>query len=243
MLKKLSFLLIALVGFTALQAQQAPTVDGILAKYFENTGGVAKWKALTSLKMEGIMSMGPMEFPGTIIQKAPNKQRIVVDIQGQTLIQAYDGVTAWWINPFMGSTDAQPMPDEMAEDMTKQTFESELMDYAAKGHQVEYTGNEEVEGAQCYVLKLTKKNGDVEFHYFDQEFYVPIMVKTAISAGDAKGQFIETFVSDYQDVEGLMLPHFIETKFNGQSQQKITIKSIVLNAEVADDQFSFPAGK
>lgn len=243
MFKKLSFLFIALLGLTALNAQQALSADEILAKYFEGTGGLAKWKSLSSLKMEGVMAMGPMEFPGTIYQKAPNKQRIVVNIQGQTLVQAYDGVKAWWINPFMGGTDPQPMPDEMAEDMTKQTFESEFIDYAAKGHQVEYTGVEEVEGAKCNVLKLTKKNGDVEFHYFDQEYNVPIMVKTTISSGDAKGQFVETYVSDYQEVEGVMMPHFIETKFNGQTQQKITIKSIVVNEEMADDLFSFPAGK
>lgn len=241
MLKKLSFLLVACIGFAGLSAQSAPGVDAILAKYFENTGGLDKWKNLRSMKMEGIMTMGPMEFPGTIYQMAPNKQRIVVSIQGQTLVQAYDGTTAWWINPFMGGPDPQPMPDEMAQDFTKQTFESEFMDYKTKGHQVEYSGEEEVEGAKCHVLKLTKKNGDVEYHYFDQEFYVPIMVKTTISTGDAKGQFVETYVSDYQEVGGIMFPHFIETKFNGQSQQKITIKSIALNEEMGDDLFTFPA--
>jgi outer membrane lipoprotein-sorting protein len=244
MLKRLSLLMLAAVSLMVVRAQnEAPTVDQVLAGYFENTGGLDKWKALKSMKMEGGMNMQGMEFPGTVYYMRPNLQRVEVAVQGKQIIQAYDGETAWWINPFAGGTEAQRMPEEMAAEMVDQKFESEFIDYKEKGHTVEYAGTEEVEGANAHVIKLTKANGNVEHHYFDAEFMVPVMVKTAIKSGPTKGQYMETYMSDYQEVGGLMIPHFIETKMNGQSIQSITIKTVALDENLDAAMFDFPSQK
>ena len=106
-------LLFALSLTFSLSAQsdtKTPSADQILSTYFENIGGVENFKKLNTMRTEGSMAQGEMEFQGVIYQKRPNLQRMEINIQGQELIQAYDGVTAWWINPFMGSKDAQPMP-------------------------------------------------------------------------------------------------------------------------------------
>ena len=55
-----------------------------------------------------------------------------------------------------------------------------------------------------------------------------------------KGQFSETYYSDYQEVEGLMFPFFMETKMDGQSIQKLTLSSIKLNYVFPDEHFAFP---
>ncbi len=237
MLKKTFLLMAVLVCAMAAHAQ---TADEILTKYFENTGGMEKWKALKSTTMEGTMAMQGLEFPGTIRAMAPKKQRVDVNVQGQSIVQAYDGETAWWINPFGGSTEAQKMPEEMAEEMVNQEFESEFIDYKTKGHTVTLEGKETVEGTETFKLKLAKKNGDVEFHYFDTENYVPIMVQTAVKTGAAKGQMVATYLSDYQEVDGMTFPFFLETKMAGQSVQKITIKSIKTNETFEDTLFAFP---
>lgn len=235
----LLFMFVMSAGMTL----SAQTADEIIQKYFENTGGIEKWKALKTSKMEGKMAMQGMEFPGTVTNKMPNKMRVDVNVQGMSIVQAYDGTDAWWINPFAGGTDAQPMPDEMAESVTDQEFQSPFLDYAAKGHKVEYDGTTEVEGAKAHILKLTKKNGTVEYHYFDAEHFVIIMSKSQIKNGEAKGQFTETYMSDYQEVDGLMFPFFMESKFDGQSVQKITVTSIKLNEEYKDDMFAMPKKK
>lgn len=216
------------------------TADEILAKYFANTGGVDKWKAVKTMKMEGTMAIQGFEFPGSITSKAPNKIRVDVNIQGMKLVQAYDGKTAWWINPFASGDEPQPMPEEAAEQLLSQDFESPFLDYAAKGHQVAYDGTAEVEGAPTHVLKLTKKSGEVEYHYFDAENFVPIMSKSQIKSGPAKGQFAFTYMSDYQEVSGLMFPFFTETKMDGQSVQKMTFKTIKINEDYKDDLFDYP---
>jgi len=231
------------LGFYFAQAQEKATditVDQILATYFENTGGVDNWKALTSTRMEGKMVQMGMEFPGVVTSAAPNKQRVDVNVQGQEIIQAYDGKDAWWINPFTGSTDAQPMPPEMAESMTKEVFESVLIDYAEKGHAVTYLGHQEVDGTDCYEVKVVKKDGDEQFYYFETENVVPIMMKTIASSGPAKGQATETFMSDYEEVNGLVIPMYIDTKVNGASQFSITITKVEFNVPVSEELFAYP---
>jgi outer membrane lipoprotein-sorting protein len=242
-MKRIFFLCVLSFSFLAMQAQDAPSVDEILNQYFENTGGKERWTSLNGMKMTGKMFGQGMEFPGILYMQRPNLQRIEIDIQGKQLIQAYDGETAWWINPFMGGEDPQPMPAEMAEEVTKEQFEDDFLNYADKGHTVEYVGTEEVEGAECHVLKLTKATGEVEFHLFDTEYMVPIMERTPIEEGPMKGQMAETSMSDYQEVDGLMLPHYIATKVNGQVVQAITIESIELDPEFDAALFAYPRAK
>lgn len=237
MIRKICIALVAVVIAVAVQAQ---TVDEILNKYFENTGGIDKWKSLQSTRISGDMQMSGFEFPGTILSKTPNLQRVDVSVQGKQIVQAYDGETAWWINPFMGGEDAQKMPTDMAEEMTKQEFESPFLNYKDKGHTVELLGKKTIEGAETYEIKLTKKNGDIEYHYFDTENFVPIMTKRPVSSGPMKGQESELYFSDYQEVDGITFPFFLESKVAGQSMQKITIKSIEVNPKVDDTVFAFP---
>lgn len=236
-MSRLFLLMIAVFASFQLSAQ---SVEKVLDKYFTNTGGVENWKNLKSTQIEGKMAMQGFEFPGTVINKTPNKMRAEVDVQGMKIVQAYDGTTAWWINPFGSGEEPQIMPDEMAESMTSQELESPFLDYAAKGNQVEYEGEGEVEGTKTQILKLTKKNGDVEYHYFDSEYFVPVMVKTMVKTGPMQGQFTETYMSDYQEVDGMMFPFFMETKMDGQTVQKMIITTMKTNVDAADELFAFP---
>ena len=96
-----------LLCFAAVHAQTTKTlsVDEILAKSFEATGGVEKWKALKSRTSIGKAFFG-QEFPMSIYEKAPNKQKTVVNVQGTEIIfNAYDGTDAWTLNPLQGGKD------------------------------------------------------------------------------------------------------------------------------------------
>ena len=222
------------------QSGNAQTVDEIIASYFENTGGKDAWKSLNSMKMSGTSSMQGMEFPITIYSKRPNFEKLEVEVQGMQIVEAYDGTTAWSINPFQGNTTATKADDEMNKEAAKKTFEDELLDYAAKGHQLERLDDAEIEGTQTFQLKLTKKTGDEQVYFFDQENFVPVMIRGFANAGPMKGAAIETYLSDYEEVESLMIPHSIMQKINGQTFMQATMKSIELNPEIEDQIFAFP---
>src|SRR6266487_3099192 len=88
--------LLFLFAFVASGFAQAQTVDEILAKYFENTGGIEKWKGLQNVKMTAKGKQGGMEFPITIIQLKDGRQMTSFSLQGKDLKQGvYDGNTLW----------------------------------------------------------------------------------------------------------------------------------------------------
>jgi outer membrane lipoprotein-sorting protein len=236
---KIKFLLFAVFCLGSLVAE-AQDADEIISRYFIKAGGLEAWKDLKSMKMEAIFEQENMSLQAVIYREQPDKNRSEIIFQGDTIVQAFDGETGWMINPMMGTSAPQKMPEEMAEMMKEQKFESELVDYREKGHMVELEGTESVAGSEAYKIKLTRNNGDTEYYFFDTESNLPVMERRPIKYGPMEGQDAETFIGDYREVEGMMLPHTIEVKSGGQTVQKLNIKEYALNEDIEDSLFSLP---
>jgi outer membrane lipoprotein-sorting protein len=241
-----SLALMVLISLQA-QTQKALTVDEILSKYFAATGGLDKWKALKSRTAVGKAMFGPgQEFPMTVYEMAPNKQKTVVNVQGtELMLNVYDGKDAWMLNPLQGGKDPVKLDDENAKDIKDEEFEDDFIDYQKKGHEVTLEGTEEIDGVKCYKIKLVKnknnpKDDSTEIHYFDAENFVPIVVVSYIKSGPMKGTEIKNYLSDYQDIDGLMFPFSMEQKVNGQPGPKITLEKITLNDVKDESIFAFP---
>ncbi|MBD3628579.1 hypothetical protein [Cyclobacterium sp.] len=73
-----------------------------------------------------------------------------------------------------------------------------------------------------YEIRLKKENGEVVYYYFDKEYFVPVKPRSEAATGLMKGQFIETFLSDYQEGNGIMIPHFTVVSVSGQTVQSLT---------------------
>ena len=245
-MKKL--IVIALFSFLALTMTRSQTVDGIIGKYFENVGGVEKWKALKTMKMTGMFPTPQGEFAFEMSRKAPNKYMVSLDVMGQKLIpQAYDGETAWMLNPFMGDPAPQKLPEDQAKAVKLDAdFEDPFIDYAKKGYEVTFEGTGDVDGIKCNILKLVKNKGVAEdevvmSYYLDGETYLPVMVRQKSNSGQMAGQEMEIYFSDYQDAgDGIIMPYTIDTRVGGQSVQAVKFSSIAINGEISDDVFKFP---
>jgi len=89
------------------------------------------------------------------------------------IISAFDGEKGWSINPFAGGTDPVPMTAEQIDRMKIQAdYDGIFYNYKEKGYKVEFTGTEDLDDIETYVIKLTRPNGDVITSYFDSENYV-----------------------------------------------------------------------
>ncbi|MAT54254.1 MAG: hypothetical protein CMN32_07205 [Saprospirales bacterium] len=228
-----------LVAF-APQKVEAQTADEIISNYYEVIGGVDAWKNLNSMKMTGSAENFGMTFPITVYSMRPNLQKVVVDIQGQQFVEAFDGEVAWTINPFMGGTDPVKKSEEETKEAAKQVFEDDLINYKEKGHSVSLEGKEEIDGIETFKLKLTKADGDEIIYFFDTENFVPVVVRRFISTGELKGKAVDTYLSDYDEVGGMMIPHSYEQKVDGQTFMKSNFTSIEMNPDISVDEFKFP---
>jgi outer membrane lipoprotein-sorting protein len=222
---------------------QAQTVDEILAKHHEAMGGIEKLKALNSMRVTGTIGVGPgMEAPFTMERKRPGKSRMEFSVQGMTGIQAFDGVKTWSVMPFMGQKDPEFGSDEENKAAQEDAdFDGALVDYKAKGHTVELVGKESIDGADAFKLKVTKKNGNIEFHYLDAETYLLMKQEAKVKRRGTEMDGETTF-SDYKDVGGYMQPYSMESGAKGSPQkQKMTFTKIELNVALDDARFNMPA--
>lgn len=235
--KALPGLLVAVLAAPA----AAQTVDEVIAKSLEARGGLDKLKAIQSIRMVATISMGPMELPMVIEKKRPGSFRADATVQGTVVVQAYDGATAWGISP-MGRGQPEPMPAEAAKEMVEQAdMDGPLVDYKAKGHMVELVGKEKVEGRDAYKLKITRKGGDVEYHFLDAGSYLPVRVEArrTIRGTEIEG---ESALGDYKDAGGFLWPYSIQNGAKGRPEkQRLVVEKIEINPVIDDARFKMPS--
>jgi outer membrane lipoprotein-sorting protein len=220
---------------------QAQTADQIIGEYFKSIGGVELWQNLESIKMSGTSSMQGMEFPMTIYSKRPNLEKVEVLVQGMLLVpQAYDGKIAWTVNPFMGDEEPTKLDEETTRTMASEEFENEFINYKKKGHSVEFLGEEEFESKTIYKIRMTKKLGGEILYYFDAENYLPVMIRAVAESGPMKGQAVETYMSDYREVDGAFLPFAMESKVSGSTLWSAQMDNVEINSDLPDKLFKFP---
>jgi len=239
-------LLILSAGLWASSASLLPaqSADSIINRYIEASGGMAKIQAIQTLRRTG-KYIGGGGFEAVIVQenKRPNSVRDEFQIQGMVGINAYDGKDGWKIEPWQGKRDPEALgEEEMHGILDEADFDGPLVNYKAKGNQVEYQGVEQIEGSDAYKLKVTRPNGDVSLFYLDTEYYVPIRIDTQRMIRGAPQEF-ETSLGDYKQVNGVFMPFSSESGAKGSSSTdrgKITYDRIEANVPLDDGRFKRP---
>ena len=92
-------------------------------------------------------------------------------------------------------------------------------------------------------MKVTLKSGDIRTVYIDTDSNLEIKIE---SKSMRRGAEIEgdTILGDYKDVEGLIVPHSIDSGQKGSpGRQVITISKIEINPKIDDSRFVMPAKK
>ncbi|NJB69821.1 outer membrane lipoprotein-sorting protein [Saonia flava] len=241
---------IALLMLLMTLPSQAQTADEILSSYFENIGGLETLKAVKGLKMVAKINQQGLEIPLEIIQMSDGKQMTSFTFQGKEIKQGvFDGETLWSHNMMTMKAEKSDAESTANFKLNSNDFPDAFIDYKEKGYTVELIGNETIDGADTFKIKLVKEpvtvdgnvEEDVSFYFFDTENFVPIAVQSEVKSGPAKGMIQEITMSDYQEVDGLYFPFSITQGVKGQpGSAPITIESIVLNPEVDEKLFVFP---
>ncbi|WP_247233480.1 outer membrane lipoprotein-sorting protein [Telluribacter sp. SYSU D00476] len=228
--------LIALV-FTGASAQN---VDEIINKHVEAMGGAAKLSNLKSMKIDAAMQVMGMEIPTTTTIVQQRGFRSETDIQGTKVIQALDGTTGWTINPMTGQSTATPLPDEMVKAMSGQVDLTGLYNYKAKGYKAELIGQETLEGAPVYLVKVTNANGVTLTNYISKDTYY--IVRTLVKA-NVNGQDVETKMSqsNFKKVDGITYPFSAEIESPAMPGAiTMVVKSVQVNPKIDESIFAMP---
>ena len=224
-------------------ASGTPSVDELIAKNIEARGGMAKMKAVQTIRMTGKMTMGQgMEAPMMMEMKRPKAMRMEFTFQGMTGIQAYDGKAGWQVMPFGGKKDPEPMSAEDLQEADENAdIDGPLVDYKSKGYTVELVDKEKVEGSDAWKLKVDMKNGTVRYVYLDADTMLEIKNEGKRMIRGSEVEF-ESTIGDYKEVGGLMFPYSIEMGAKGHPEkQNIIIDKVELNPKLEDARYKMPA--
>jgi outer membrane lipoprotein-sorting protein len=232
--------------FAAAPAQEL-TLDEILKKNEDALGGAEAVNKIQSLKMtlKMVVGGGQMELPMTIWTKRPNFVRSETAIQGKSIVTAYDGTTAWMINPLTGSSDPQKMDEKMATNLASSDMDSSigsLAAFKAGGHTVELLAKEDVEGSPAYKIKVTRKGGLIITYLVDAGTFLPIKFIAKVSQMGQEME-IESYPSNYKKVGGVMFAFALDGKVGGRSMMQMSYEKIEINEPMDDSLFKMPAAE
>lgn len=221
---------------------QAQTADEIIAKYINYTGGEKAWKKVQTLVCSGTYNYGGIEFPFQSYAKRPASYKYIVPFNGKYFAQAYDGRQGWKIDAFNGETKKTRLTGKAALAMANEAdpeLESLLINYKTKGHTATLEGTDTALGMDCYKIKLARKEGGEEICFFSNRDYALVKKQAVSKNAELKGSMLNTFYTDYRDVQGIKIPFTTTSREGDQTILTIQIKKAELNIPVADKEFSF----
>ena len=226
-----------------LRSSAAQTVDEIIKKALDARGGIEKIREVHSERISGTVSFS-QGIDGTLILELerPHKLYSEVTVEGQKVLRVYDGKsTGWTVNPFAGDKEVEEMPaDELKEMPDESDGDGPLVDYKAKGSQVELVGKEEAAGKPVYRLKVTSKSGEVRSYLIDGTTFLTTKWEGIRKVEDKELPW-ESVLSDYRDVQGLKFPFKIEQGSPGtEYRQTLTIEKVEINPKIDESHFAKP---
>ena len=234
-MKKLQIGLFAAAAMMSIQSVKAQTADEVIDKYVTALGGKEKILSLKSVKKVGSLNVQGMDVGLTVtrVQGVGSRNDISVPGMGEGF-QVVNPIKGWDFMPFMG----QASPEEVSVDKLKSSFslldiQGSLVNYKEKGSQVEMSGKEKVENAECYKLKLTDKQGVISTLFIDSKSNY--LVKSIITAKSSNGDInTELSFGDFKKTdEGYIFP-FSEVMDRGT----IIFTSIETNKPVDEKIFT-----
>jgi outer membrane lipoprotein-sorting protein len=176
-----------------------------------------------------------MEATMTIFSKRPNLIRQEIQMRGQMVVMAFDGIAPWMLNPFNGSSGVVMLTGSQADMVRDQSsFDGPLSDYKEKGSKLEFVGPETMGAAKVLHLKLTSKTGSVQHVYLDAGTYLEAKL-----VSDDMGK-VEQELGDYRDVNGFKVPFRIKVMQNGVLQSELVVDKVEFNVAIDDAIFKVP---
>ena len=243
-------------------------------------GGLQAWRSVQTISMEGKLGAGgnqrtaipvpspdkkvikqalpsrPAEeaqLPFLMEMKRSRKMRLELQFNGQTAIQVFDGTDGWKLRPFLNRRVVEPFTPEEIKAASRQTdLDGPLVDYVAKGTQVELEGMEKVEDRNTYKLKLKTRTGETTHVWIDAQSFLEAKIEGQPRRLDGTDHPVEVYYRDYRPVNGLQIPFILETKVLPISKtalglrdtpvppEKIVIDKVTINPKLDDSLFAKP---
>jgi outer membrane lipoprotein-sorting protein len=217
------------------------TVDEVMTKFVEATGGKEAYEKIKSSVSKGKLEMKPQGMEGDfeIITKAPGMMFMRQSFQGAFEVTlGFDGKKGWAKDPLSGLRDLEG--SELTEMKRQAVFASEPQKWNEVYSKAEMLGIKKLDDkTEAYVIRMTPKEGNAITQYFDAKTF--LLVRFEGKQQSPQGEMeVEAEISDYKAVDGVKVPYITKMKIAGIAEIVLTIKEIKNNVEVDAKKFAKP---
>ena len=220
-----------------------PNVKDIIYAAIAAHGGLEKLEAVKSIVME---SQSFEHFPdGSLQDEGKSKTYFYANkfrsewhnhnhkggmiFDGESVFTMTDGEVKL-LSPGKGKSYVTFFKDSLFREPTWLLTKLVKNDFPAQ-----YLGTEEVKGVPASVLLVTQPSGKKLKVFISEETHYVVQFSYDIEIGPGGAENVVAFLDDYQDVDGIKIPHHRATK-NGEYRQ-VLITDITLNAEIDEALF------
>lgn len=217
----------------------AITIEEVVANNLTARGGITNIRNFGSAKATGTMSTPGGDMAFTRMMKGSKMFRMELTVQGMNITQAFDGSVAWGITPMSGNKPQKSSPEESKEILKEADWEGEFIDTETKGYQLQLAGSEDLDGSTVYKVKITSRDGDVEYVYIDAITWLAVRKDQSSNMGGTPVE-VQIYFSDYREFKGVQVPMITEVKYQGQTAMTMTIANIDTTTNLPDSLFNFP---
>ena len=231
-MKKLFLITTCLLATLILNAQSLEDI----VKNFSIANKYDQLKDKKTIKITATISLQGQEMPLEIWMKKPNKIRSVAKAQGQDVIEVFDGEKGYKVNPMTGSsTPVEMSAEEVKRTLRNNTFENTL-ENDLKAGQLMLLGEDAVNGKPVYKIKDVIDQGTVSNIFIDKATWLPAKQTIEITQGGMP-MTIETYPSDYTEINGIIMPMKTTTSVNGM-EMVITFTKVEVDIPIEDSIFT-----
>jgi hypothetical protein len=194
-----------------------PAARTIIDRYVQAIGGRD-----AVLRHNSIRSVGTFEMPAagvkgnlTVVQVAPNKMGMTIDLPGMgQMVTAYDGTVGWSINPMQGPRVLEGK--ELAQ-IREDAGPAAMLRPADRVRSVETVERTTMNGQSCYKVKVTTLSGRETFDCYSIE--TGLLVGMTGTQDSPMGQVqVTTLFDDWKEFGGLKAATKVRLQMLGQEQ-------------------------
>lgn len=215
-----------------------PSVKEILDKYVQAIGGREAQEKIQTRMMKGTVELAPMGIKGTgeVYMAAPDKSYNKISLNGiGDIIEAYDGKTAWTINPLQGNRDKTG--DELAQTKLAANFHREI-NFDKLYPKMEVKGIEKIGDKEVYVVLATPTGLEMQTFYFDKQTGLLLREDATMISPEGKMP-VKSFYDDYREIDGVKIPHKIRAVLP-QFEITTVLTEIKNSVKIDENLFSKP---
>lgn len=233
-MKKEKLFFIALLCSLFAIAAPAQTLDEIVAKHIEAIGGLENWKKIKSMRSEFVMKFQGAEIKISTVRVDKKASRQDISVMGMTGYKIVKNTEGWNFMPWMGHTKPEALTtDDIKNSQEDLQILDEFITYKELGKQLDFYGTDDVDGTDCFKLKMTDKNGKETTFYIDPSNYFVIKT-TRKSVANGQENETSTFYSDYKKLDaGIFYP-----MTTSGEQGELEITKIDINPPVDESIFN-----